>query len=201
MKTKVKGFASIVFLILTINLSAQSIEDFAFHIKAGADIPVGGRSSLFNENATWLIGGSLAISGQYIFPDLPLLYMEGNINVGLEPSQAQLLTLGSLGVGGGIDLRIGDTLSWQIGPEAGGTYGLYQSGASAFNPYFGGKTSMILDLNPGFAVTLGGSYRYHIGYDATADEFTDLYQGMSVSVGGVLDLTLNPAGRKFMLQI
>ncbi|MBI9107908.1 MAG: tetratricopeptide repeat protein [Spirochaetales bacterium] len=195
MKMKMKVVSIIVLLLMSVNLSAQFIEDFAVHLRGGADLPLGSRSALFDEDAAYLIGGSLSIGGQYIFPDLPLLYLEGNVNVGLEPSQAQLLTLGSVGGGVGIDLRIGDTFSWQLGPDVGGTMGIYPSGDPAFNPYFGGRTAMVFDLNPGFAVSVGGSYRYHLGYDEAADEFTDLYQGVSIYLGGVF--RFNPeSGRK-----
>lgn len=186
MKTVIKVVASLVLLLFPMNLSAQSTEDFAVHIKGGADIPIGERSALFVEDSTFLIGGSVSISGQYIFPDFPLLYIEANTNFGFEPSQAELLTIGSLGLGFGLDLRIGDTLSLQLGPDAGGTFGLYSTAEPAFNPYFGGKTSLIMDLNPGFAISVGGSYRYHIGWDSATDDFTDLYQGVSVWLGGVL---------------
>ena len=178
----------IIILLLLVSLtclSGQASEDFAFHVRGGADIPIGERSSIFVEDAAWLIGGSASVSVQYIFPDLPLLYLEANLNAGFEPSQAQLLTIGSVGLGGGLDIRIADTLSLQLGADGGGTYGFYQSGLDAFNPYFGAKTSLVWDLTPGFAVSLGGNYRYHIGYDETTDQFTDLYQGISVWLGGV----------------
>ncbi len=186
MKVVIKIAASLVLLLFSMNLWAQSVEDFAVHIKGGADIPIGERSALFAEDATFLLGGSFSITGQYIFPELPLLYIEANANIGLEPSQAELLTIGSVGAGIGLDFRIGDTLSLQLGPDVGGSLGVYSSVEPAFNPYFGGKTALILDLSPGFAVSLGGSYRYHMGYDSATDDFTDLYQGVSAWIGGVL---------------
>ena len=188
-----------IFLTAVFSLYAQSSGDFAVHVRGGADIPVGARSALFDEEAAWLVGGSLSLSGQYIFPELPFLYIEGNINAGLEPSQAQLLTIGSAGFGFGADLRIADTMSLQIGPDGGGTFGIYQSGDSAVNPYIGGRAGIVADLTPDFAVTAGGSYRYHLGYEDTTDSFTDLYQGLSAWIGGVF--RVNPESGRRKIQI
>ncbi|MDC7226756.1 MAG: hypothetical protein PQJ61_08320 [Spirochaetales bacterium] len=187
-----KGLRFLIILLILIPggiLFAQSADNLAFHIRGGVDVPLGTRSALFNEDAAWLIGGGTTISAQYISPSLSFMYFEGNFGLGFEPSQAQVLTLGSIGAGTGFDFRIGDRLSWQLGPEAGGTYGVYQSGDSAFNPYYGGRTGIVLDLSPSFAITAGGSYKYHMGWDQTSDSFTDLYQGVSGWVGGVFRLT------------
>lgn len=179
--------------------AAQSVEDFSIHLRPGVDIPLGARSALFDDTAPFTVGGSLSVTGQYIFPRFPMLYIEANANVGLEPSQAEMLTLGSLGAGMGMDLRVGDVLSWQIGADTGGTYGYYGSGASAVNPYWGGRTSLVWDLTPGFALSFGGSYRYHLGYDETADAFTDLYQGASAWLGGVF--RFNPDSGRQKIEI
>ncbi len=175
-----------IFAVIVLAVSAQSVEDFALHIKPSVEIPVGERSSLFVDDAAWLIGGSLGLTGQYIFPNVSFMYLEGNSSIALEPSQAQILTLGSVGTGIGMDLRIADVISLQAGPDIGGTYAYYQDGNSAFNPYFGGKASIIWDVSPTFAATLGGVYRYHLGWDSAANEFTDLYQGVSAWLGGVI---------------
>ena len=194
---KSAGFILILYLITNAAMShAQSSGDVSFHIRGGVDVPIGNRSSLFVEDAAWKIGGGGTVSAQYIFPNLSFLYIEGNLGVGVEPSQAQLLTLASLGAGAGVDLRIGNRFSWQIGPDAGGTYAVYQNGESAFNPYFGGRTGFIFDISPGLSLTLGGSYKYHLGYDQGTDSFTDLYQGASGWAGVVLRPTPDSGRQK-----
>ena len=115
---------------------AQNAEDWAFHIRGGAEIPVGDRSALFVEDATWLTGGGASLSAQYIFPNFRLMYMEANIGVGIEPSQADILTLGSAGMGFGLDFRVADRLSMQLGSDVGYAMGLYQDESPAFNSVF-----------------------------------------------------------------
>ncbi len=181
-----------LFIILMPGLYAQDSQNWAFHVRGGVDIPIGERSSLFVEDGTWLIGGGGLLSAQYIFPNLPFMYMETNFGVGFEPSQAQMLSLGSAGLGLGFDFRIADTLSWQIGPDLGWTVDIYPGQDAAFSPYAGGKTGLVLDLTPAFAVTLGGSYKYVLG---DIDPVSDLYQGASGWLGGVFRLSPD-SGRK-----
>lgn len=188
----------LLFLIGTV-VYGQSMANFSVHIRPSADIPIGPRSSIFSENATYKVGGSLGMGGQYLLSNLPLLFLEGNASLGIEPTQAQSLTLASFGIGAGVDIRIADTLSWQIGAEGGLTYGIYENGVSASNPYFGGKTGLVLDLSPGFALTTGGAYRYHLGYDSINDSFTDLYQGVSGWIGAVF--RFNPQSGRQKIEV
>ncbi|MBI9101016.1 MAG: hypothetical protein JEY99_01275 [Spirochaetales bacterium] len=191
----------IVFLpIFLFNSWSQSIEDFAVHFRPGVEIPIGEKSVLTDQNGTYKIGGSTGIFGQYIFPRLPLLYLEGHINVGLHPTPAQdILALTSAGMGLGFDLRVADALSIQLGGEAGGSLGFFGSNEAAGNPYFGGTAGVILDLSPGFAISAGGSYRYHMGWDETAESYTDLYQGVAGWLGTVL--RFNPESGRQKLQV
>ena len=117
------------------------------------------------------------------------MYLEGNIGVGVEPSQAEVLSLVSAGAGVGMDIRIADTLSLQFGPDIGAALGVYPDKDPAFNPYFSGRLGLVLDLTPNFAVTLGGDYAYYLGYEQVSDSFTDLYQGITGWLGGVIRIT------------
>ena len=174
---------------------SQISEDFAIHIRPSADIPIGEKSGILNEDATYLMGGGVSVSGQYIFPSLPFLYVEANGAFGVHPSQAKTLTLSSLGAGIGTDIRLIDRLSFQLGIDTGMTLGAYESGDWALNPYLGGRGGAIWDLTSSFAVTSGATYKYHLGYDDISGDFTDLYQGISGWIGGVI--RFNPeSGRK-----
>ncbi|MBN2509420.1 MAG: tetratricopeptide repeat protein [Spirochaetales bacterium] len=166
--------------------TAQISEDFAIHIRPSADIPIGSNSAVLHGDAAYLLGGGIQLSGQYIFPSLPFLYVEANGRFGLHPSQAQTLTLTSVGGGLGSDLRVMDRLSLQVGIDTGLTFGAYESGDWALNPYAGGRAGAVWDLSSGFAVTGGAGYAYHIGYDEANNRFTDLYQGVNAWIGGVI---------------
>ena len=192
--------SSVTFCLLQIAVWSQSVEDFAIHIRPGFEVPIGEKSMLFDEDAEYTFGGSADIVGQYIFPRLPLLYLEGHAGVGIHPTQAQeSLTLTSAGLGLGLDLRIANVLSLQVGGEAGGTLGIFGGEKAAGNPYFGGGIGLVWDLSPGFALSAGGSYRYHLGWNEATESYTDLYQGATGWIGTVF--RFNPESGRQKLEV
>ena len=70
----------------------------------------------------------------------------------------------------------------------------------ASNPYAGGRLGLVWDLSPGFGVSAGGTYRYHLGWDSAAAEYTDLYQGASAWLGGVLRLGAETGRQKLQVE-
>ncbi len=180
----------LVFVLLGAGLAihAQGLSDLSVQLRPAVELPIGSKSLLFSSDAVYGLGGSVAVKGQYIFPGLPLLYSEGVLNVALQPTQADLLSLISAGLGAGVNLRLGDTMSFQLGGEAGWYVGMYPGTDPASNPYWGGGLSLAWDFSPTFSLSAGAGYRYYLGYDSTAAAYTDLYQGVSVNLGTVFRL-------------
>lgn len=179
---------------------AQVAENFSFHVRPEVDLPIGGKSALFYEDAAYRVGGNAAIYGQYLFPKAPFLYAEGGATVGLHPTQAaDALTLASAGVGFGCDIRVLDRVSLQLGAQGGYSFGFFGAYDPAGNPYLGGSLAAAWDLSPGFALSAGGAYRYHVGWDPAAGAFTDLYQGVGVWAGAILRLQPDSGRRKLRI--
>jgi len=166
-------------------LVADGLEDVSFELYPGFELPIGQNSAVFNEDAPFTVGGSAAFKGQYIFPKLPLLYLDGGITYNIQPTQADILSLIAAGVGTGINLRVGNTMSVTAGAEGGMYLGLYPGQPAAGNPYFGGRASFSFDFSPTFSLSAGAGYKFYLGYDLTNQAYTDLYQGITASIGTV----------------
>jgi len=189
-----------VLLLSTVQGFAQTAENFSVHLRPGADFPVGEKSSLFFDDAAYAMGGSTALAGQYSFPKLPSLYLEGLLNVGIHPTQAQdVLTLTTAGLGLGYDLRVADRMSLQLSAQAGVSLGFFGENDPAGNPFAGGNLAASWDLTPGFALSTGGTYRYHLGWDDTNARFTDLYQGLSLWAGAVFRIKSDSGRQKLRI--
>ena len=162
-----KRFSLLISVQILIVLAVQPIvadgfEDISFQLVPGLEIPIGEKSSLFTENALYSLGGSAMLKGQYIFPRLPLLFLDGRISFALQPTQAALLSLISGGIGTGLNMRIGNIMSLQAGAEAGWYVGLYEDFEPASNPYFGGSAAFAWDFSPAFSLSSGVGYRYYL---------------------------------------
>lgn len=189
-----------LFLVATHPVFSQTTENFSIHIRPGADLPVGHKSALFFKDAPYSLGGTIALTGQYIFPKLPVLFAEGGINLGLHPTQAEnTLTLTSAGFGIGYDARFADRMSLQVAAHGGLSFGLYGTADPASNPYAGGNISATWDLSPGFALSAGGTYRFHLGWDETSATYTDLYQGTSIWAGAIFRLKTDSGRHKLRI--
>lgn len=196
MKVKFAAFLSIFAAGVAVS---QTVENLSFQFRPGADLPLGAKSSLFYPDAVYKVGGSASLVGQYVFPHPTTVYAEGLLELGIHPTQAQnTLSIASAGMGLGYDLRLADRVSLQLGALGGASFGFYGDAAPATNPYVGGNAAAVWDLSPGLAVSLGGTYRYHLGWDPTGGSYTDLYQGLNVWAGAVLRLK-PPSGRQKMV--
>jgi len=180
-----KTFLTILFLIIIFSINSQGMEDFAVHIQPGVDLPIGPKSSLFADDGLFKVSGTISLRGQYKFASLPFLYIEGLLQGGIHPTFADTLSITSAGLGLGADFRVADVLSLQTGLEGGISLGLYEGQDVATNPFFGGKLGLIWDITPSLGLSLGGTYDYHLGWDQTEQQYTDLYQGASIWLGGV----------------
>ncbi|OHD24839.1 MAG: hypothetical protein A2Y38_18815 [Spirochaetes bacterium GWB1_59_5] len=190
-----------MFLVATHPVFSQTAENFSFHLRPGADLPFGEKSALFFEDAAYKLGGTAALIGQYAFPKLPALFAEGGLNLGIHPTQAEnFLTLTSAGAGIGYDIRLADRMSLQLGIEGGMSFGFFSESEPAGNPYLGGNIAAIWDLTPGFAISAGGTYRYHLGWDTAGSQYTDLYQGVSIWAGTVFRLKPDSGRQKLLIS-
>jgi hypothetical protein len=165
--------------------AADGLEDLSFHLVPGFELPLGSKSAVFVDNAPFTVGGSAALRGQYIFPGVPLLYLDGGVTYSIQPTRASNLSLVAAGVGSGLNIRIGKTMSVSAGAEAGMYLGMYPNAEAAGNPYFGGRASVSVDFSPTIALSVGVGYKYYVGYDDVNDSFTDLYQGANATIGTV----------------
>lgn len=181
-------FLSLIFILTFITMSGFAVDNFTLSVEPGIAVPLGPKSSLFSEGAIYKIGATTTVRGQYIFPSLPVLYVNGLFNYGIQPTQADILSLLSLGAGAGVNFRFGDRMSVQAGAEAGWYLGIFPGLPVGSNPYFGGTAAVSWDLTPGFTLAAGAGYRYFLGYDSSAGTFTDQYQGVHASVGAVFHL-------------
>ena len=188
-----RGFLSLFLLVATGLLFAQDLSDLSFSLTSGVDIPVGDRSALFDGVGNYRLGVGGALRGQYALADGS--YVGGTVRYGLHPTFASPLSLLSFGPVGGASFRLGDFLGLHVGGELGLSLGFFEDAEAAANPYAGANAHVTWDLTPGLTLAAGTEYRYHLGYDAEADQFGDLYQAMSVWAGTVFKLR-GPGGSK-----
>ncbi|NIR68296.1 MAG: hypothetical protein GWN61_26855, partial [candidate division Zixibacteria bacterium] len=73
-----KKILHILIFLMPVLLFPQSAENFSIHIRPALDVPLGEKSSLIYEDAAYLVGGGVNVSGQYLFPNLPLFYIEAD---------------------------------------------------------------------------------------------------------------------------
>ncbi|MBN1687037.1 MAG: tetratricopeptide repeat protein [Spirochaetales bacterium] len=194
-------FAGLLFLaLISAPVAADGFEDVSFQLIPGFELPVGQRSAVFNEAAPYTVGGSAAFRGQYIFPGLPLLYLDGTVSYNLQPTQANLLSLLGAGVGTGLNLRVGNNMSFNAGAEAGMYLGMYPGLATAGNPYFGGRVAFSWDFSPSFTLAIGSGYKYYLGYDASSGAYTDLYQGVNATIGTIFKVNSGAERTKMKIE-
>ena len=119
----------VLFLVLFISqimqIPAADLENNSIMIKPAFELPMGEKSSVFNEDAAFKPGGSMSFTLQYIPPNLPLFYFNGILGYSLFPTQAENLSVISAGFGSGLNLRIGNVLSLSAGAELGWYVGMY----------------------------------------------------------------------------
>lgn len=181
--------------VLTLLLSVCSVfpvsaqNNSSIVVKPSFELPLGEKSSIFNEEAAFKPGGSLHVHLQYENPDLPMLYYGGNVGYSILPTQAQNLTVISAGAEAGLNIRMGDVTSLNAGGELGWYMGMYPGGDPGTNPYGGANISVSWDFTPTFTLSAGGGYRYLLGYEEGEIAPSGLYQGANVTVGSVFHLS------------
>jgi len=151
-------------------------------------VPMGEKSALIDDSALYTLGAGTSLHLQYIFPDLPMLYLDGNLGYGYQPTQAQLLNMVTTGIGTGGNIRAGDRTSFTAGTEFGWYLAMYPDAPTASNPWVGVRVTGSMDFTPSFTLTVGGGYRLMIGYDTESSSFTELFQGLNFSIGTTIPL-------------
>ena len=183
-----RKFILIISIVLMgTKIYAQTSGNFSVHIRPGADLPLGEKSSLFVEDSLYKLGASTTLAGQYNFSKPAFLFTEGLLNIGVHPTQAQeFLTLTSAGLGLGYDLRLADRISLQLSAQGGASIGIFGSNDPAGNPFLGASLAATWDMTPGLALSTGSTYRYHLGWNESAASYTYLYQGLNFWAGVIL---------------
>ncbi len=187
---------SIFFLVMYVHVSAIELDNNSIVIRPAFELPMGDKSAVMNSDALFNPGGSLLFSMQYGPPAMPFMYFSGNVGYSLFPTQAENLTVFSGGIEGGLNFRLGDVFSLSAGTELGWYVGMYPDSGPGSNPYAGGNINFSWDFTPGFTLAAGAGYRYFLGYDSETDSYTDLYQGISASIGTVFHLSGGESRRK-----
>ena len=190
----------IIFFIPLFQTIADGLEDISFHLMPGLEIPVGEKSAIFVDNSLYNIGGSATLKGQFIPPLLPLLYIDGLVSYNFQSTQSTPLSLVSTGIGTGLNFRIGNIMSFQVGAKGGWYMGFFQENEPAGNPFFGGNAALSLDFSPTFTVSAGAGYNYYLGYDSQEERFTDLYQGLNVTLGTSFKLNSGSERTKLKME-
>jgi len=187
-----KGIISLLIVLILLGsvsvIHSEGLENFSVHLRPAFELPLGSKSFIFEEKAMYKVGGSASVRLQYIFPNIPMLYTEGVLNYGIHQTQAEVLSLPSIGGGLGVNFRIGNIMSFFAGGELGWYLGVFPGASMGSNPYAGASMNMMWDFTPNFTLSAGAGYRYYLGYDSGTDSFTDLYQGAHASIGTVFHL-------------
>lgn len=191
----------IIFLFISVILiGADGLEDISFHLMPGLEIPFGEKSALFVDDSLYNVGGSATLKGQFIPPLFPLIYVDGLVSYNFQSTQATPLSLISAGAGTGLNLRIGNIMSFQVGAKAGWYMGFFQDNEPAGNPFFGGNAALSVDFSPTFTLSAGAGYNYYLGYDGVTESFTDLYQGLNVTLGTSFKLSSGSERTKLKME-
>ncbi len=192
--------AIVLALALTTRVFSEGREDFSFVLSSGVEVPFGSRSALTNDDQAFELGASAAVTGQYIFPNRQYLYANGTVNYQGQttPGTAPALNIIAGGFGAGANLRMGNAMSVQVGPEAGGYVGIFGDAVGS-NPFFGATTNVMWDFTPSFSLTLGAGYRYYLGTDADG-AYTDLVQTARLSLGTVFRLSNDGERRRIRMD-
>ncbi len=179
---KVFNKISTIFLlfILPVATYSQMNENTSLQLYPTFNMGLGG-SQIVDLGAT--IGGGANLKIQHLFESLPFLFIEGDLNITAIPYPGNNLTLISGGIGAGVNLKLANRMSLDIGAHSGWYFGLVSGKQDVFsNPYFGGNANFHFDLTPSITLSAGAGYNYYL-YPEEA-----LYHGISFSLGTVFRL-------------
>lgn len=172
--------AIFLLFILPVTTYSQMNENTSLQLYPTFNLGLGG-SQIVDLGAT--IGGGANIKIQHLLESLPFLFIEGDINIAAIPYPGNNLTLLGGGIGAGVNLKLANRMSLDIGAHSGWYFGLVSGKQEVFsNPYFGGNANFHFDLTPSITLSAGAGYNYYL-YPEQA-----LYHGLSFSLGTVFRL-------------
>ncbi|MDA3823554.1 MAG: hypothetical protein PF450_13220, partial [Bacteroidales bacterium] len=176
-----KLFLVFLFVICSTSLSfAQLNENTSIQIYPTFNLGLGG-SEIVDLGAS--IGGGASLQVQHLFNSLPFLFIEGSLNIGVLPYPGDNLTLLSAGFGPGVNLKIGNRMSFDIGLQGGWYLGVVSGKQNVFsNPYVGGNVTFNVDLSPNITLSAGAGYKMYIYPEKP------LYHGLDFVIGTVFRL-------------
>ncbi|MBN2657781.1 MAG: hypothetical protein JXR86_12030 [Spirochaetales bacterium] len=181
MKNKTAGIAlALFFFFLTSTAFAQVNENTSIQIfpQFNLGLPGGIMADLGAS-----IGGGADLKVQHLFGSLPFLYMEGDITAGILPYPGNNLILLTGGLGLGVNLKLFNRMSVDIGAQGGWYIGLVSGESDVFsNPWFGGNLNALFDITPNVTLTAGAGYKYFVYPDQM------LHHGLSFQIGTVFRL-------------
>ncbi len=191
----VKSKFLILFLLLnslSSPISPQTNENTSIQIMPAFTLGIGNSAAADFDGTR---GGGSTIKVQHIFPDIPFLFIEGDLDIGVFPYPGNSLILLSGGIGSGVNLKIVNRFSLDIGAQAGWYLGFVPGHSEIFsNPYFSGNVNALFDLTPNFTLNAGVGYKYYFY------EGQPLLQGLTFSVGTVFRLGSSSTRSKLKLD-
>ena len=178
---KSKIFPVLVLLIIVSgSVYSQVNENTSIQIYPTFDLGLGS-SEMVDLGAT--MGGGANLRIQHLFSSIPFLFLEGDLNVGVLPYPGDNLILLSAGMGTGVNLKLGNRMSFDVGAQAGWYLGIVSGKEDIFsNPYFGGSVKFNFDISPNFTLSAGTGYNFYV-YPGQP-----LYHGLNFSIGTVFRL-------------
>jgi len=160
-------------------------ENTSIQIYPTFSIGLGG-SEMVDDDIGADFGGGANFRVQHLFASLPFLFIEGDINVGIIPYPGKNLTMLSAGLGSGVNLKLGNRLSFDLGIHGGYYLGIVKLDTGEIealsNPYVGARVNFNVDFTPNFTLSAGA------GYDMFIYPGKPFYHGLSFSIGTVFRL-------------
>jgi len=161
MKNTTAGIALVLFFFFILSTAFPQInEDSSIQIFPQFNLALpGGRMSDLGAS----IGGGAELKVQHLFQSLPFLFVEGDFSAGVLPYPGNNLILLTGGLGIGVNLKILNRMSLDIGGTGGWYLGLVSGEEGVFsNPWFGGNLNVLFDITPNLTLTAGAGYKYFV---------------------------------------
>ena len=169
-------FFIILFVLISVCLSAQEPGKLSFQITPGVNLPLGASKDMFT------IGGGGEITGQYSLPFAPVIQARGSLDYSLVPTLAEKnLSMISFGAGIGIGYDVIPKLNLSASVSGGYGLGIY-SGQTGGSAYIGGEGGITFFFVPAFGIGAGAGYRH---YFSKPDPF---YQALKIHLGTIIRL-------------
>jgi tetratricopeptide (TPR) repeat protein len=180
MNVKRKKICIFLFIVISTAVYSQVNENTSIQVYPTFNLGIG-NSQIVDLGAT--MGGGANLKIQHLFDSIPFLFIEGDINIAAIPYPGNNLTLLAGGIGTGVNLKLANRMSIDVGVHSGWYLGLVTGKQNVFsNPYFGGNANFHFDITPNITLSAGAGYNYYV-YPGEA-----LYHGLSFSIGTVFRL-------------